>query len=295
MGWFEDLRNTVGRAVTQNPVVRAVTQSAPVRMAGRALGSSYVRPMIGFRPEIGGIIASELLPKGNPVKQLVDTGLYLASGPLNMTLGLGGSTPQGDTSTSNWRALGYSSEQDMKNRIAAQMKKDAEAQTLATALSNRPPGVYIADDYGPPRPVRYQDGGVMIGDYAVTRFDTPAQRELEAVQPQRNVVPPSVRRPVEEQRPPVSRVVPPSVTTPSGETTRAAVENELLKKAADQERTAELMRRMIELDVTGGMTADNMRSWVSQNPALAERLITDRMGRKERLAKEFEGFAEYAQ
>jgi hypothetical protein len=52
---------------------------------------------------------------------------------------------------------------------------------------------------------------------------------------------------------------------------------------------------MIELDVTGGMTADNMRSWVSQNPALAERLITDRMGRKERLAKEFEGFAEYAQ
>jgi hypothetical protein len=295
MGWFEDLRNNVGRAVTQNPVVRAVTQSPPARMAGRALKSSYVRPMIGFKPEIGGIILSEFLPKESPAKALVDAGLYLTSGPLNMTLGLGGSTPQGETSTSNWRALGYSSEQDMKNRIAAQMQKDAAELSRKAALRNRLPGVYIADDYGPPRPVRYQDGGVMIGDYAVTRFDTPAQRELAANQPQRNVMPPASTRPVEERRSPVSGQVPPRTTASSGEQTSVAVENELLKRAADQERTAELMRRMIELDVAGGMTADNMRTWVSANPELAQNLIADRLGRKERLAKEFEGFAEYAQ
>jgi hypothetical protein len=290
MGWFENLRNTVGRAITQNPVVKAVTQSAPVRMAGRALGSSYVRPMIGFKPEIGGIIASEFLPKESPVKALIDTGLYLASGPFNTTIGLAGSSPQSDDPYGRWQQLGYKSKEDMAARIAEQKRRDVAGQ-----VPNQMPRVYTADDYGPPRPVRYQDGGLMIGDYAVTRFDTPAQRELDATQPQRSVTAPAVSRPVEEQRPPVSRVVPPSTTQPSREETRVAVENDLLKKAADQERTAELMRRMIELDVTGGMTADNMRSWVSKNPVLAERLIADRMGRKERLAKEFEGFAEYAQ
>lgn len=295
MGWFENLRNTVGRAVTQNPVVQAVTQSAPIRMAGRALNSSYVRPMIGFKPEIGGIIASELLPKESPAKALLDAGLYLASGPFNTTIGLAGSSPQGDTPTSNWRRLGYSSEQDMKDRIAAQKLKDIAAQTRQTALDRRLPGVYIADDYGPPRPVRYDDGGLMIGGYEVKRFDTPAQAELADTQPQRNVTPPASTRPVEERRAPVTGRVPQSTSPASSEQARVAVENQLLKQAADQERTAELMRRMIELDVTGGMTADNMRSWVSQNPVLAERLIADRMGRKERLAKEFEGFAEYAQ
>lgn len=290
MGWFEDLRNNVGRAVTQNPVVRAVTQSPPARMAGRALKSSYVRPMIGFKPEIGGIILSEFLPKESPAKALVDAGLYLTSGPLNMTLGLGGSTPQSDDPYGRWQQLGYGSREDMIQRIANQARLDQRGQ-----VQNKLPGVYIADDYGPPRPVRYQDGGVMIGDYAVTRFDTPAQRELAANQPQRNVMPPASTRPVEERRSPVSGQVPPRTTASSGEQTRVAVENELLKRAADQERTAELMRRMIELDVAGGMTADNMRTWVSANPELAQNLIADRLGRKERLAKEFEGFAEYAQ
>ena len=290
MGWFEDLKNNVVRAVTQNPVVQAVAQSPPARMAGRALQSSYVRPVIGFKPEIGGIILSEFLPKESPAKALVDAGLYLTSGPLNMTLGLGGSTPQSDDSYGRWQQLGYGSREDMIGRIANQARLDQRGQ-----VQNKLPGVYIADDYGPPRPVRYQDGGVMIGDYAVTRFDTPAQRELAANQPQRNVMPPASTRPVEERRAPVSGQVPTQTTASSGEQTRVAVENELLKRAADQERTAELMRRMIELDVTGGMTADNMRTWVSANPELAQNLIADRLGRKERLAKEFEGFAEYAQ
>ncbi len=122
---------------------------------------------------------------------------------------------------------------------------------------------------------------------------TPA-RELASTQPVRDgAVRPAVYRAPEETHAPLTRPV--SSAPISGEQTRQAVENEMLARAADQERTAELMRRMIELDVTGGMTGNDMRTWVSQNPDLAERLIADRLGRKERLAKEFAGFAEYAQ
>ncbi len=281
MGWLEQLKSRIGSIAS--PVVRSVTQSTPVRLAGRALGSSYVRPMIGFKPEIGGIIASELLPKDNPAKKVLDSALYLASGPLNITLGLGGSTPQGDTSTSNWRALGYSSEQDMKNRIAAQMQKDAEARTRAVALQNRPPNVYIADDYGPPRPVRYQDGGLMIGEYAVTRFDTPAQREVESTQPDRGgVTAPAARRPVEERRAPVTSPVTPEVTQPSQQRERQ-VGNELAQLYAKQyqlgremEQSGELQRRLWEGGAAQGMTFENLMSWAERHPDLAYRLAEKR-------------------
>lgn len=287
MSWLDDLKRSVQSRASQ--ATRSITQSAPMRMAGRVLNSSFVRPTIGFRPEIAGIVASELLPKENPVKKLVDAGLYLASGPFNITLGLAGSTPQGDDSYGNWRRLGYSSREDMASRIGKQQAYDQ-------AIARRPPGTYIADDYGPPRPVRYDDGTVLVGDYRIDRFNPSiAGSETQAEQPQRDVSAPAVRRPVEERHVPISRPVPASPIPQSQEQIRKDIEAEMLVKAANQERTAELMRGMIELGVTGGMTADNMRQWVSKNPVLAQNLIKDRLGRKERLAEEFAGFADYAQ
>lgn len=118
------------------------------------------------------------------------------------------------------------------------------------------------------------------------RTEQTAAVELRAPQQVRNFSPSApTRRPVEETHAPLSRVMPASPTP------GADVES----LAAKQERTAELMRQMIELGVTGGMTADNMRQWVSSNPQLADRLIQDRLGRKDRLAKEFAGFSGYAQ
>jgi len=285
MGWFEDLRNTVTRTTAQGT-------SGLKRLAGQALktmDAPFVRPMIGFKPEIGGAIVSAVLPEENPVKKLVDAGLYLASGPLMMTAGLAGSAPQTDDQYGNWRNLGYKSREDMISRIEKQ-------KAFETALASRPPNTYIADDYGPPRPVRYNDGSVLIGDYRVDRFNpTVAQAETTAPQPQRSAVAPASRRPLEESHAPVSRTIPASPAPQSTEQVRKAVEEEMLAKAANQERTAELMRSMIELGATGGMTADNMREWVSKNPVLAQNLIKDRLGRKERLAEEFAGFADYAQ
>lgn len=282
MSWLDDLK----RRVTS--VAAPVMQSAPVRMAGRALQSSFVRPMIGFKPEIGGIIASELLPKQSPVKALVDTGLYLASGPLNTALALGGSTPQSDDPYGRWQQLGYASRDDMARRIAEQKQRDTRGQ-----VPNKLPGVYIADDYGPPRPVRYQDGGLMIGDYSVTRFDTPAEREIIAEQPERSATPPASRRPAEERRPPVSGRVPSTPTPSSREETRAAVEREMLTRAAQQQRTDDLYRQLVDIGATKGMTEANARTWISKHPGLAERLITDRAGREQRLAEEFKGFSAY--
>lgn len=287
MSWLDDLKRSVQSRAAQ--ATRAITQSTPVRIAGRVLGSSFVRPTIGFKPEIAGIIASEFLPKDNPAKKILDAGLYLASGPLNITAGLAGSTPQSDDPYANWQRLGYGSREDMISRIAKQ-------QAVDQALARRPPGTYIADDYGPPRPVKYDDGTVLVGDYRVDRFNpTIAAAETQTRQPQRDTSAPAVQRPAEERRPPVTREVPASPVLQSQEQIRKDIEAEMLVKAANQERTAELMRGMIELGVTGGMTADNMRQWVSKNPALAQNLIKDRLGRKERLAEEFAGFADYAQ
>jgi len=115
----------------------------------------------------------------------------------------------------------------------------------------------------------------------------PVAPETGGVQPVRDVVPPAAKRPSGSDTVPVSSTVPINPNPPKEEQTRVAVENELLEQAAKTERTSELMRQMVELGVTGGMTSDNMREWVGANQGLAENLIRDRLGRKERLAKEF--------
>ena len=170
----------------------------------------------------------------------------------------------------------------------AELKRIQDARDLKKSLeAAHKRSVYIADDYGPPRPVRYANGNLVIDDYVVKRFDAPAAAETSGTQPVRDAVPPAAKRPSGSDTVPVSSTVPINPNPPKEEQTRVAVENELLEQAAKTERTSELMRQMVELGVTGGMTSDNMREWVGANQGLAENLIRDRLGRKERLAKEF--------
>jgi hypothetical protein len=269
MNWLDDLKRSVQARASE--AFRAVTQSPPARMAGRALNSSFVRPTIGFKPEIAGIVASEFLPKDNPIKNLVDTGLYLASGPLNMTLMLGGDTPQSDDTYGNWRRLGYKSREDMVSRVAEQQAKEQ-------AIARRVPGVSNANDYGPPRPVKYGDGTILVGNYQVDRFNPAvADAEVQAPQPQRDATPPSARRPVEERRPPVSREVPVS-PTPQRQSM-----NELAQLYARQRvlgtemaKGGELQRRLYESGAAEGMPAEKFMTWVEANPDLAYRLAEKR-------------------
>lgn len=100
--------------------------------------------------------------------------------------------------------------------------------------------------------------------------------ELAAPQQTRATAPsPAVQRPVEETRPPVSRQVP---TSP----------------APDPARTEELVRQMVDLGITAGMTDENMRTWASRHQGLAERLVQDRMSREARLAKQFADYPGYS-
>lgn len=271
MSWLEDLKRSVQSGASQ--ALRTVTQSAPARMAGRALGSSFVRPTIGFKPEIAGIIASEFLPKENPVKKLVDAGLYLASGPLNITAGLAGSSPQSEDPYGNWQRLGYRSREDMISRITKQ-------QAVDQALASRPPGTYIADDYGPPRPVQYNDGTILVGEYRIDRFNpSVAGSEVQAPQPQRDVTAPAVRRPVEERRSPVTQEVPAS-PTPARQPQSM---NELAQMYARQRvlgtemaKGGELQRRLYEGGAAEGMPVESFMTWVEANPDLAYRLAEKR-------------------
>jgi hypothetical protein len=240
-------------------------------MAGRALNSSFVRPTIGFKPEIAGIIASEFLPKDNPVKSLLDAGLYLASGPLNITASLAGSTPQGDDPYANWQRLGYKSREDMVSRIAKQ-------QAFDQAVSSRPPGTYIADDYGPPRPVKYDDGTILVGNYRVDRFNpSVADAEVQAVQPQRDVTAPATRRPVEERRPPITQEVPASPTPqPQSMNELAQTYAEQYKLGRAMAQGGELQRRLYEGGAVQGMSPEALMTWVNAHPDLAYRLAEKR-------------------
>lgn len=252
MSWLESLTSKVKSAVAP------ILQSPPVRMAGRALESTYARPMIGFKPELAGVIVSEFLPEENAGKQLLDAALYLASGPLNTSLGLAGSTPQGDDPYSRWKQLGYTSREDMVNRGAVQ-------QSLEAA---RKRSVYIADDYGPPRPVRYPSGQVLLGDYVVKRFDPPEEKSSLPPAPPQD-------RPVEERRPPVSETLPPTSTPSPEERTQ---ENDLARfyakthmRGSEMAQGGELQRRLWESGEMRGMTPESFMSWVEANPGLAYR------------------------
>lgn len=267
MGWFDDLRNKVTQATAQGT-------SGLKRLAGqavRSLDAPFVRPMIGFKPEIGGAILSAVLPEENPVKKLVDAGLYLSSGPLMMTAGLAGGSPQTDDPYDNWRALGYSSKQDMIQRIERQKAADV-------ALSRRPANVFIADDYGPPRPVKYDDGTVLVGNYRVDRFNpTVAAAETQDVQPRRAVAAPATRRPEQEVTPPVTRQVP-SSTTPAPRQAPVEEMNALGQLYAKQQvrgmemaKGGELQRRLWESGEMRGMTPEAFMTWVEANPGLAYR------------------------
>ena len=269
MSWLDDLKRSVQSSASQ--ATRAITQSAPVRMAGRALGSSFVRPTIGFKPEIAGIVVSELLPKDNPVKKVLDAGLYLASGPLNITAGLAGSTPQSDDPYANWQRLGYRSREDMVGRIAKQQAADQ-------ALASRPPGTYIADDYGPPRPVQYDDGTVLVGNYRVDRFNpTVAATETQVKQPQRDTAAPAVQRPVEERRPPVTREVPASPTPkPQSMNELAQMYARQRILGAEMAKGGELQRRLYEGGAAEGMPIEKFMTWVETHPDLAYRLAEKR-------------------
>ena len=267
MGWFDDLRSAVTQATSQ-------TTSGLKRFAGQAvksLDSPFVRPMIGLKPELGGVVASMLLPEGNPAKQVLDAGLYLASGPLSMTAGLAGSSPQSDDPYGNWQRLGYKSREDMVSRVAKQQAADQ-------ALASRPPRTYIADDYGPPRPVKYDDGTILVGDYRVDRFNSaPASTGAGAAQVRPDVIAPAARRPVEEQRPPVTREVPAS-PTPQPQSMNELAQTYARQRVLGSEmaRGGELQRRLYEGGAAEGMPVEKFMTWVEANPDLAYRLAEKR-------------------
>lgn len=272
MGWLDDLKNRVWLELEKarraksifRPVIPVVSPSpgsgSPRRLAGRVIG--------------------------NPIVQgAADVGLEVASGkdPGDAVINVGAGMA---ASAAASKALPKSPWFQIPGTIGAYMVGSGTTDWINQNLVKP---MFAADEEAPARipAVTYDSSGAPIGGIGGGNAGPSVQPALGPA--------PAVRRPPEERHPPVSQVVPPTSAPQSQEQIRKAVEAEMLAKAANQERTAELMRSMIELGVTGGMTGDNMREWVSKNPVLAQNLIKDRLGRKERLAKEFAGFADYAQ
>ena len=147
-----------------------------------------------------------------------------------------------------------------RRQDAYNLKKSQEAA--------RERSVYIADDYGPPRPVRYPSGQVLLGDYVVKRFDPPEEKSSLPPAPPQD-------RPVEERRPPVSETVPPTSTPSPEERTQ---ENDLARfyakthmRGSEMAQGGELQRRLWESGEMRGMTPESFMSWVEANPGLAYR------------------------
>jgi len=213
---------------------------------------------------------------------------FATMGPWFQALSLGGSSPTDPFD--NWRQLGYGSRAEMEYAVKTATPEERAsiargARQARLNKQNRLAGVYIADDYGPTRPVSAGDN-VHIGEYLVTRFN-PAQQS-------RSVVPPAPQdSPVQKTAPytqapapaaadrtaPRSAPVPPTVTPAPEEQNELAAEymkQELLAKAMVP--GGELQRRLWEAGGGAGMSPENFMSWVEANPAVAYREMLRREG-----------------
>lgn len=221
---------------------------------------------------------------------------FLTMGPWFQALSLGGSSPTDPYD--NWRQLGYTSKQQMefavKSATPEERRQLAEQarQTRLRQTAKPLPGVYIADDYGPPRPVQIGDT-VLMGDYRIDRFAGAGQ--------QRSVVPPAPQdNPTQKLAPgtqapapaAADRGAPRSLPVPPTPTPSPEERNELATEYMKQELLAkamvpggELQRRLWEAGGGAGMTPENFMSWVEANPAVAYREMLRREGITERQAQ----------
>lgn len=117
-----------------------------------------------------------------------------------------------------------------------------------------------------------------LGNIDWTRARQVTERETVAEQPVRDgSVPPAVRRPEQEARPPISREV--SIATSQSPQQQARQkENALAQMYATQEvkgremaKGGELQRRLWESGEMRGMTPETFMSWVEANPGVAYR------------------------
>lgn len=258
MSWLEDLKNRIwleSRKALRNrsifPQAAPVSgvkppAGSPVRMAGRVLGHPIAQ---------GGLDVGMRMAEGqDPRDAVIDVGAGMAASaaaskvlPKHWAINVPGSIAayMAGSGTANW----------FNQNVVKPAFAGGEQ-----AVPARIPTV----TYGPTgAPI----GGVGGGN-AGTSVQPPMGQE------------PATRRPVEEQRPPVTREVPASPTPPPAE---APSMNELARMYARQRilgtemaKGGELQRRLYEGGAAEGMPVENFMSWVEANPDLAYRLAEKR-------------------
>lgn len=271
---LQQAKQQVVRIATTNPVV------APILKQYRARVPEPVRRYINPRlnplsavQDISQLNAALMAPNKETGAVIYGAGLiHPIAGSLAALSQLGGDSPQGVNPYYNWKGLGYKSEQDMRDRIRAQI-----ARENATALVGRLPAA---------------------GFGTVPQFTVPP-----APQPQgsRDVQP--MGNPVDSNTPRVTApasqtsLAPAAAPIPYG-AYEAAVTTGLaggsvtprdLYRAQEyygrqMEESGELQRRLKDVGGAAGMSDEALMTWAQKNPALAYREMLKRERRSQGLS-----------
>lgn len=250
-------------------------------------GSHLVGPAL-----TGGFAAYEISQGKDPKQVAIETGVYEGASALGAGIGgvLGG--PPGAIAGGIIAPVAVGALDILPNKLADISGFSVE-ELREIAGRPRVGGLTTPAPYEAP-PVPDVTSNIFGNIDFTTVKATPVVAETGADQPIRSRPSPAAQRPVEESHTPLSRTMPATANPPTREETRQAVEDELIARAAQQKRTDDLTRQLIEAGATKGMTDENARKWVASNTELAEQVLADRLGREQRLAKEFEGFSAYA-
>jgi hypothetical protein len=251
MSWLDDLKNRVWLEVRKaqqaknifNPpsvVPASPVSKSPLRMAGRVLGHPVAQGAID--------VGSEVLSGKDPRDAVINVGAGMAAsaaaskvlpkGPWFQIPGTIGAYMVG-SGTTDWI------NQNLVKPMFAGQEEEIPARVPAAT-------------YGPT--------GAPIGGVGGGNAGASVQPALGPA--------PATRRPVEEQRAPVTREVPASPTPSMNELAQMYAKQRIL--GAEMAKGGELQRRLYEGGAVEGMSPEALMTWVEAHPDLAYRLAEKR-------------------
>lgn len=268
-----EAKQKVVRLATTNPVVAPLLKQYRTRVPEPV--RRYLNPRLNPLSsvyDIAQLNSALMAPNAQTGAVIYGAGLINPSvGSLAALSQLGGDTPQGTRPYANWQRLGYKSEQDMRDRIAAQIGREN-----AAALVGRLPaaGFGSVRNFVPPPPaadpqVTAPVGSPRIAPQATNPVDASTPR-LTVQAPKRSLAP--VVAPIPQA------AYEAAVTTGLAE---GSVTPRDLYRAQEyygrqMEESGELQRRLKDVGGAAGMSDEALMAWAEKYPALAYREMLKR-------------------
>lgn len=276
-----EAKQKVVRLATTNPVVAPILKQYRTKVPEPA--RRFINPRLnplGKIQDLASLNSLLMAPNDETGAVIYGAGLlHPIAGTLAAVSQLGGDTPQGASPYANWQRLGYKSEQDMRDRIAAQIGREN-----AVALAGRLPaaGFDSVRNFVPPPPVADPQATNPVGS---PRVAPQANNPVDASTPRLTTQAP--KRSLAPAAAPIPQAAyEAAVTTGLAE---GSVSPRDLYRAQEyygrqMEESGELQRRLKDVGGAAGMSDEALMTWAQKNPALAYREMLKRERRSQGLS-----------